>query len=118
MERISREMRFFAAVKLEPYGAGEIHPHEQTFPKPKGYLFDLWGRSGAHLGPIFSFYDEPQETANHALKNADKGAPIADFEDDGVRHTLWRCDDPDVIAIAQESLRDREAFIADGHHRL
>ncbi len=108
---------FFAAVKLEPYGAGEIHPHEQTFPKPKGYLFDLWGRSGAHLGPIFSFYDEPRETANHALKNADKGAPIADFEDAGVRHTLWRCDDPDVIAIAQESLRDREAFIADGHHR-
>ncbi len=108
---------FFAAMKLEPYGAGEIHPHEQTFPKPKGYLFDLWGRSGAHLGPIFSFYDDPRETANHALKSVDKGAPIADFEDDGVRHTMWRCVDPDVIAIAQESLLDREAFIADGHHR-
>ena len=108
---------FFAVVKLEPYGAGEIHPHEQTFPKPKGYLFDLWGGSGAHLGPIFGFYDEHEETANKALKNAEKGAPIADFEDDGVRHTLWRCDDAQVIALAQESLRDREVFIADGHHR-
>ncbi len=108
---------FFAVVKLEPYGAGRIYPHEQTFPKPKGYLFDLWGRSGAHLGPIFGFYDEPRETANRALKSAEKGAPVADFEDDGVRHTLWRCDDPAVIALAQESLRDREVFIADGHHR-
>ena len=108
---------FFAVVKLEPYGAGEIHPHEQTFPKPKGYLFDLWGRSGAHLGPIFGFYDEPRETANNALRSAEKGAPIADFEDDGVRHTLWRCDAPAVIALAQESLLDKEVFIADGHHR-
>ena len=108
---------FFAVVKLEPYGAGEIHPHEQTFPKPKGYLFDLWGRSGAHLGPIFGFYDEPRETANRSLKSAEKGAPIADFEDDGVRHTLWRCDDPAVIALAQESLLNKEVFIADGHHR-
>ena len=108
---------FFAAVKLAPYGAGEIHPHEQTFPKPKGYLFDLWGRSGAHLGPIFGFYDESRETANDALKNADKDAPIADFEDDGVHHTLWRCDDPHVIAVVQESLQGEEVFIADGHHR-
>ncbi len=108
---------FFAAVKLEPYGEGEIHPHEQTFPKPKDYLFDLWGRSGAHLGPIFGFYDESRQTANNALKSADKGVPIADFEDDGVRHTLWRCNDPEVIARAQESLVGREVFIADGHHR-
>ena len=34
-----------------------------------------------------------------------------------MRHTLWRCDDAQVIEIAQESLLGREVFIADGHHR-
>ncbi len=108
---------FFATVKLEPYGQGQIHPHERTFPKPKGYLFDLWGGSGAHLGPIFSFYDDAQDAPLRALRGAMDAAPIADFEDDGVRHTLWRCDDATAIEAAYAALLGREAFIADGHHR-
>lgn len=112
-ERLS----FFAAVRVEPFGEGRIFPHEQTFSKPKGYLFGLWGKSGAHLGPVFSFYDDPDRSAEAALEASMRGAPIADFEDDGVRHTLWRCDDPDAIAAVQKTLAAREGFIADGHHR-
>ena len=110
-------LSFFAAVRVELFGEGRIFPHEQTFPKPKGYLYSLWGKTGAHLGPIFSFYDDPGCTVEAALAASMRGAPIADFEDDGVRHTLWRCDDPEAIAAVQKTLAPREGFIADGHHR-
>jgi len=108
---------FFAAVKLEPYGEGRIHPHERTFPKPKGYLFDLWGACGAHLGPVFGFSEGARGAAARVLEGARAGAPLADFEDEGVRHTLWRCADARAIEAAREALRGAEVFIADGHHR-
>ncbi len=108
---------FFAAVRLEKYGEGKIYPHEQTFPKPKGFLFGLYGKCGAHFGPIFSFYSDSEDTAFSSLSSSMNGDPIADFEDDGVRHTLWRCDDPAAIEAVRRALADKEAFIADGHHR-
>ena len=108
---------FFTAVRLEKYGEGKIYPHEQTFPKPKGFLFGLYGKCGAHFGPIFSFFSDPEDAALSALSPSMNGDPIADFEDDGVRHTLWRCDDPAVIEAVQRALADKEVFIADGHHR-
>lgn len=108
---------FFAAVRLEKYGKGNIYPHEQTFPKPKGFLFGLYGSCGAHFGPIFSFYDDPNEAASKALTPSMEGDALADFEEDGVRHTLWCCDDPVALEAAQVALVGREVFIADGHHR-
>ncbi|MFP6891885.1 MAG: DUF1015 domain-containing protein [Nitrospinota bacterium] len=108
---------FFAAVRLEKYGEGNIFPHEQTFPKPKGFLFGLYGGCGAHFGPIFSFYDDPNEEASKALAPSMEGDALADFEEDGVRHTLWRCEDPAALEAAQAALAGREVFIADGHHR-
>jgi uncharacterized protein (DUF1015 family) len=108
---------FFAAVRLEKYGEGKIYPHEQTFPKPKGFLLGLYGKCGAHFGPIFSFYSDPKDTAFSALSPSMTGDPIADFEEDGVRHTLWRCDNQATIEAVQKALSGEEAFIADGHHR-
>ncbi|MED5579012.1 MAG: DUF1015 domain-containing protein [Nitrospinota bacterium] len=109
---------FFTTVKLEEYGKGKIFPHEQTFPKPKGYLLDLWGKSGAHLGPIFSFYDDVDDFAINSLSSIISDENIlADFEEDGVRHKLWYCDDPNVIDSVKSSLANKDIFIADGHHR-
>ncbi len=108
---------FFAAVRLEKYGEGKIFPHEQTFSKTKGFLFGLYDACGAHFGPIFSFYDDPGDAAAQALSASMNDGPVADFEDEGVRHTLWRCEDPAAIEAVQAALAGREAFIADGHHR-
>ncbi|MBI4251197.1 MAG: DUF1015 domain-containing protein, partial [Candidatus Tectomicrobia bacterium] len=108
---------FFAKIRLARYDEEQIHPHEQTFPKPKGYLFDLWGRCEAHLEPIFGFYDDASDAALSALVPSMAGAPLADFEDEGVRHALWRCEDPSALRAAQEALAARQVFIADGHHR-
>ena len=108
---------FFGVIRLARYEEGHIHPHEQTFPKPKSYLLELWGKAGAHLEPIFGFYEDPGDAAQRALAGPMKGAPLADFEDEGVRHALWRCDDPAALQAVQRALLSREVFIADGHHR-
>ncbi|MEK6711254.1 MAG: DUF1015 domain-containing protein, partial [Nitrospinota bacterium] len=108
---------FFGKIRLAKYGEGQIHPHEQTFPKPKGYLYALWGKCGAHLEPIFGFYDGPGDSALGALSPSMEGAPLADFEDEGVRHALWRCEDPAAHQAVQQALAEKQVFIADGHHR-
>ncbi len=109
---------FFTTVKLEEYGKGKVFPHEQTFPKPKGFLLDLWGKAGAHLGPIFSFYDDAEDFAINSLSSSISTKNLlADFEEDGVRHELWFCDDENVIDSIKSSLAVKDIFIADGHHR-
>ena len=109
---------FFTTVKLEEYGKGKVFPHEQTFPKPKGYLLDLWGKTGAHLGPIFSFYDDAEDFAINSLSSVvSEENLLADFEEDGVRHELWFCNDQNIIDSVKFSLLQKDIFIADGHHR-
>ncbi|MFQ5895225.1 MAG: DUF1015 family protein, partial [Nitrospinota bacterium] len=72
---------------------------------------------GVHLGPIFAFYDEPEDRAGAILEEAMGEEPLVDFEDEGVRHTLWRLADPSAIRALRGILAGREVFIADGHHR-
>ncbi len=108
---------FFATLRLERFGEGRIFPHEHTFPKPKSYLYGLWGKCGAHLGPVFGFFDDPSRAPEKALSPVVKMAPIADFEEESVCHTLWRCEDEGIISTVRQALAECDVFIADGHHR-
>ena len=44
-------------------------------------------------------------------------APIANFEEESVCHTLWRCEDEGIISTVRQALAECDVFIADGHHR-
>jgi uncharacterized protein (DUF1015 family) len=108
----------FARVRVEPYGAGRIRPHERTHPGPKEDRLRLTRATQANLSPIFSLYSDPAGAAQRALQQAvTEPAWAQTSDDDGTFNRLWRVADPDAVATVQGALRDAELLIADGHHR-
>lgn len=97
-----------ARVKLEPYSAGSVLPHERTFRSPKRGRLDLLKATRTKLSPIFLLHEgaAPQPA----------GEPELEATLDGVQSRLWRVDDLDrieqVVGLARGPL-----LIADGHHR-
>jgi uncharacterized protein (DUF1015 family) len=109
---------FFARVRVQEYGAGRIRPHERTHPGPKEDRLRLTRATKANLSPIFSLYDDPDQSAWQALESATNETPWAQTTDeDGTVNRLWRISDPGAIGAAQQVLARAELLIADGHHR-
>ncbi|MBI5885789.1 MAG: DUF1015 domain-containing protein [Deltaproteobacteria bacterium] len=110
---------FIALTKLEEFGKGAIHPHEKTLSGPKADRLKLMHTTSANLSCIFSLYSEPSLGVNKLLEGAIKGAsPVIDVrDDDAIVNTVWRINDPTVIAQTASAMKDKALFIADGHHR-
>ncbi|WP_370017820.1 DUF1015 family protein [Planotetraspora sp. GP83] len=99
-------------------GTASILPHEAVMPGPVADRLALMRATEANLEPIFLLY-EGGGTASRLVDDvATQGFPLFDIRtSDGVRHRLWTVTDPVEIAAVGEDLRDRQALIADGHHR-
>ncbi len=109
--------KFFARLRLEPFGAGSVFPHEQTFGGPKEDRLCLTRAVQANLSPIFALYSDPENRVIERLETARPPEPLAIGTLDGVENELWAIHDPDAIAEVRGLLADRPVFIADGHHR-
>ena len=109
---------FLARVRVEPYGAGRVRPHERTHPGPKEDRLRLTRATRANLSPIFALYDDPGQAAWAALAPHAQGEPWARARDDeGTTQRIWRVTDPGALAAVSEALAPSELLIADGHHR-
>jgi uncharacterized protein (DUF1015 family) len=107
-----------ARVRLEPWEAEVVLPHERTMSKPKADRLQLMRACAANLSPIMSLYDDPDDGLAATLAVAASAAPIADFADEaGERHLLWPIRDGGIAAAVAAFFRDRQIYIADGHHR-
>ena len=87
-----------AAVRLQPFSAGNILPHERTFPSAKADRLKLMHACRTNLSPIFGVYPNRGEAAAPARATATATAPWIDVEDGGQRHRVWRLAAPAVIA--------------------
>lgn len=101
------------ALRLSRPDEGEILCHEYTTPKAKSDRLDLLGATDANLSPIWGLspalgltdlltFDEP---------------PEVEFDADGVRHSIWRVDQPERIEAIRNAVSSAPVVIADGHHR-
>ncbi|MFL5877809.1 MAG: DUF1015 domain-containing protein [Solirubrobacteraceae bacterium] len=109
---------FLCAVRVEPYGAGRIRPHERTHPGPKEDRLRLTRATEANLSPIFALYDDRRHLAWSELADNTAGPPFAEAtSDDGTMNRLWRIDDDESLDIVEARLDGTELLIADGHHR-
>jgi len=116
----------FCALRLEPYEAGVVLPHEETRTGAKEDRLRLMRATRANPEPIFGLYEDPEGIVARALnpvlnpsKESDSipSAPDLRVTVDGDRHHVRRIDDPETQAAIQDFLRDRRVWIADGHHR-
>jgi uncharacterized protein (DUF1015 family) len=106
-----------ALVKLEPYSAGVVLPHEQTFPKAKEDRYRLLSACGANFDSIYGLYDDPEGKVRSALTAMEKSAPVLKASLDGQEQALWPITDPAVQEVLSRELADTVITIADGHHR-
>ncbi|MEX2246647.1 MAG: DUF1015 domain-containing protein [Dehalococcoidia bacterium] len=103
----------FAAVRLEPWDAGVIRPHERTLPKPKADRLELLRATRTQVSPVYALWRS--RGAPFEAPAAD--AALYDFEADGQRHTLGAVYGERAQAAFAEGLRSSDVYIADGHHR-
>lgn len=109
---------FICLLKLEDFCDGRVLPHEKTFDAVKDERLDLMKEAHANFSPIYSLYSDPEYQVDRVLQSACDGAPVVSFSDrNQLGHRLWPISDPGTIRRAQELMRDKNIFIADGHHR-
>ena len=106
---VSRTRRgFVARVRLEPYEAGVVLPHEYTFAEPKEARLRLFRAARTKPSPIFLLH--------HGTAPLPEGEPEITAELDGVVSRLWRVDDTAGVADVLGGV-EGPLLIADGHHR-
>ena len=113
-----RRLSLMARVRIEPWEAGVVLPHERTLSKPKSDRLKLTRATAATLSPIMALYDDPRGALAKALAKPLKRAPAVAFHDEGgEEHRLWVVRDAALIERVAAFFRDRQLYIADGHHR-
>jgi uncharacterized protein (DUF1015 family) len=115
---VKKRNGFISLVKLEPWGEGNIIPHEETIPKTVEDRLNLMEACGANLSQVFTLYSDPAGEIEGQLADTWESPPRYEFRDDeGVTHRLWQVDDPHVIFEIEKAMRNKILLIADGHHR-
>ncbi|MGP4028445.1 DUF1015 family protein [Actinomadura sp. 3N407] len=111
------------AVGLRAESEGVVLPHENVFPGPVRDRLALMTAANANLEPIFLVYeggagDEGVGDATRIVDDTAAGKPLMAFRaDDGLTHRLWRITDPALHSRVSADIHDKQALIADGHHR-
>ena len=101
------------ALELSPPGT-DILPHEHTTKKAKSDRLDLLRSCRANTSAIWGLSLAKGLTD---LLPVDE-EPLADLiDEDGVRHTIWRVDDPATCTAISAAVGEHPVVVADGHHR-
>lgn len=107
---------FIGLLKLEVEN-NTVRPHEKTMRAPKEDRLELTRHCRANFSQIFTLYEDKENTIEAALAKARQPEMMLTFTEGGITRRLWRITDAKAIAAAKTHLKDREIFIADGHHR-
>jgi uncharacterized protein (DUF1015 family) len=110
------QIGFIGLMDIEMGAKEKVLPHENTLAAPKKDRLNLTRAVRANLEPIFILHDDSAITK--ALKAfSAKNKAIIDVKREGVRHMVWKMDDPATISMVERRMKGKNVFIADGHHR-
>ncbi|MFE2286067.1 DUF1015 family protein [Streptomyces sp. NPDC059443] len=108
------------ALALSTADAGIVLPHEDVMPHVVTDRAGLMRATSANLEPLLLTYlgDDPASGAAAVVERTAQSTPLfSTTTEDGFQHRLWAVSDPDRLAAITADLGDRQALIADGHHR-
>ncbi|HBT96065.1 MAG TPA: DUF1015 domain-containing protein, partial [Coriobacteriia bacterium] len=108
-----------ACIAVDDYSSGVLKRHENT------RHFKLEDRIrhievlSAQTGPVLVTYRAQAKIDAAVSRSVANTTPLYDFvSPDGVSHTVWRVDDPQVTEDIRAGFEALDAlYIADGHHR-
>jgi len=107
-----------AAASVENYNNGIIKIHEHTREDKEQDRAKHVDMLSANTGPVFLTY-HAKKSIDALVEKIQKNAPLYDFtSSDGIKHTVWKVDDKDVIKkIIHEFGALDYLYVSDGHHR-
>ncbi|MER3406678.1 MAG: DUF1015 domain-containing protein, partial [Chloroflexota bacterium] len=112
---------FFAALRVEPWEAGVVLPHEHTLPKPKADRLSLLRACGAVFSPIFLLYEDGGDVRRELQRAVETAMPLVEVHlapgavaEAAERHRLWALEGT-AAARLQQLFAEQRLFIADGH---
>ncbi len=106
-----------ARVRLEPWEARVVLPHEHIRTKDKEDRLNLLRAVSTNLSPIMCMYEDPQGRLRRLLNSHAEQAEIQIVDEVGEEHRLHPLTDPEQIALIHDFFEPRQLYIADGHHR-
>jgi uncharacterized protein (DUF1015 family) len=117
--RLVTRSGLIAAVRLAPFDAGIILPHEHTFTNVKSERLALMKACHANFSPIFAMVPDDDGDFINLIRHlsTERTPDIAFRAHDGFQHKLWRVVDSDSVLNVSAALQFRKLYIADGHHR-
>jgi uncharacterized protein (DUF1015 family) len=115
-----RLQRGFIALLDLGRSQSAIIPHEHTLAAPKQDRLNLMRSLEGNEDLIYMLYADEARTVDRILDAAVSGRkPEIEVTDEyGAVHRLWVLTDPQALDEIRESMRTRDLFIADGHHRF
>ena len=115
-KRLSRRA-LFAALRLTPFEAGDVLPHERTHSGPKADRLALMRAAVAQLSPIFLIARDSERRVGGMFEACESRPPVLEATTpDGIEHRLWRVGGAEAEALC-EACGSEPLLIADGHHR-
>ncbi len=100
---------------LETGSVDDVLPHEETLAKARSDRLELLEATRVNLSPIWGLSLAAGLTG---LLATDRPPLATAVDDDGVRHELWRVDDPATLDAVATRVGSAPVVVADGHHRL
>ncbi|MGO9482575.1 MAG: DUF1015 domain-containing protein [Candidatus Kryptoniota bacterium] len=108
---------FVSWIKLEPFNAGVVLPHEHTLSGPKVDRLNLMTATKATFSQIFSLYGDQNKVLEREYDRLKGVKQCLEADYDGVNNTIYRITDPAALKTFQDILAKLPVYIADGHHR-
>ncbi|MFF2645080.1 DUF1015 family protein [Streptomyces niveus] len=108
------------ALALSTPAEGVVLPHEDVMPDIVEDRAALMRATATNLEPLLLTYrSEGEATGTTAVieRTVRRTPLLSTTTDDGFSHRLWSVTDPAELAETERDLADRQALIADGHHR-
>lgn len=108
------------ALALSTPEEGVVLPHEDVMPDIVEDRAALMRETATNLEPLLLTYrGEGSATGTTAvIERAVRRKPLlSTTTEDGFSHRLWSVTDPAELAQIEKDLANRQALIADGHHR-
>jgi uncharacterized protein (DUF1015 family) len=106
-----------ARVRLEPWSARVVLPHEHIRTKDKEDRLNLLRACAANLSPIMCMYEDPQQQIRQLLSSYADNPEIQIVDEVGEEHRLHPITDPELMMLIHNFFVSRQLYIADGHHR-
>ncbi len=111
-----RRTQLFGLLRLEPWAAGAVRPHEETMARPKEDRLQLLRHLRTNVSPVFVVARADPSRRDRVLPPA--GLPLVDVTTpDGQRHILNVIKPRDIIEQITSGRQMEPLYILDGHHR-